>query len=105
VRSGGGKIFILNLKSFFDLCLSVFIWLNDMIIQVKTVGTLKTLEEGPKVVSLEIPEGASVSQAIERMGLKDWEVGLVLINGTHGTKESILKDQDQLTLIAPLAGG
>jgi hypothetical protein len=46
-----------------------------------------------------------VSQAIERMGLKDWEVGLVLINGTHGTKESILKDQDQLTLIAPLVGG
>jgi putative ubiquitin-RnfH superfamily antitoxin RatB of RatAB toxin-antitoxin module len=72
---------------------------------VKTVGTLKSLEEGPKVVSLEIPEGFSVSQAIERMGLKDWEVGLILINGTHGTKESILKDQDQVTLIAPLVGG
>lgn len=76
-----------------------------MVVLVKTVGTLKTLEEGPKVVSLEIPEGASVSQAIERMGLKDWEVGLVLINGTHATKESILKNQDQLTLIAPLVGG
>ena len=76
-----------------------------MVVFVKTVGTLKTLEEGPKVVSLEIPEGAFVSQAIERMGLKDWEVGLVLINGTHATKESILKDQDQLTLIAPLVGG
>jgi molybdopterin converting factor small subunit len=50
-----------------------------MMIHVKTVGTL--------------------------MGLKNWEVGLVLINGTHGTKESVLKDQDQLTLIAPLAGG
>lgn len=76
-----------------------------MVVFVKTVGTLKTLEEGPKVVSLEIPEGALVSRAIERMGLKDWEVGLVLINGTHGTKESLLKDQDQLTLIAPIVGG
>jgi molybdopterin converting factor small subunit len=76
-----------------------------MMIHVKTVGTLKSLEEGPKVVCLEVPEGASVSRAIERMGLKNWEVGLVLINGTHGTKESVLKDQDQLTLIAPLAGG
>jgi putative ubiquitin-RnfH superfamily antitoxin RatB of RatAB toxin-antitoxin module len=76
-----------------------------MIVFVKTVGTLKTLEEGPKVLSLEIPEGASVSRAIEKMGLQDWEVGLVLINGTHGTKESILKDQDQLTLIAPPVGG
>jgi len=76
-----------------------------MRIRVKTVGTLKSLEEGPKVLALEIPEGASVSRAIEKMGLQDWEVGLVLINGTHGTKESILKDQDQLTLIAPLVGG
>ena len=76
-----------------------------LIICVKTVGTLKSLEEGPKVVSLEVPEGTSVSRTMEKLGLKDWEIGLVLINGTHGTKESILKDQDQLTLIAPLVGG
>jgi len=76
-----------------------------MVIHVKTIGTLKTLEEETKVIPLEIPEGASVSRAIERMGLKDWEVGLVLINGTHATKESVLKNQDQLTLIAPLVGG
>jgi hypothetical protein len=76
-----------------------------MVIHVKTVGTLKTLEEGTKVIPLEMPEGYFVSQAIERMGLKDWEVGLVLINGTHATKESVLKNQDQLTLIAPLVGG
>jgi putative ubiquitin-RnfH superfamily antitoxin RatB of RatAB toxin-antitoxin module len=76
-----------------------------VIIFVKTLGTLKSLEEGPKVISLEVPEGASVSRAIEKLGMKDWEVGLVLINDTHGTKESILKDQDQVTLIAPLIGG
>ena len=76
-----------------------------MLIHVKTLGTLKSLEEGTKVIPLEIPEGASVSHAIEKLGMKDWEVGLVLINGTHATKESILKDQDQLTLIAPIVGG
>jgi sulfur carrier protein ThiS len=76
-----------------------------MRIQVKTVGTLKSLEEGPKVFSLEVPEGFTVSRTIEKLGLQDWEVGLVLINDTHGTKESILKEQDQLTLIAPLIGG
>lgn len=76
-----------------------------MIIFVKTLGTLKSLEEGPKVISLEVPEGASVSRAIEKLGLKDWEIGLILINDTRGTKESILKEQDQLTLIAPLIGG
>jgi hypothetical protein len=76
-----------------------------VVIFVKTIGTLKSLEEGPKVISLEVPEGVSVSRAIEKMGLQDWEIGLVLINDTHGTKESILIDQDQLTLIAPLVGG
>ena len=76
-----------------------------MRIRVKTVGTLKSLEDGTKVLSLEIPEEASVCRAIERMGLQDWEVGIVLINGNRGTKESILKDQDRLTLIAPLVGG
>ncbi len=76
-----------------------------MLIHVKTLGTLKSLEEGPKIISLEVPQGAPVSRAIEKLGIKDWEVGLVLINGTHATKESTLKDQDQLTLIAPIVGG
>ena len=76
-----------------------------MRIFVKTVGTLKTLEEGTRFDSLEVPEGSSISEVIARVGLEDWEVGLVLINDTHATKESILKDQDHLTLIAPLVGG
>lgn len=77
----------------------------SMRIRVKTVGTLKTLEEGTWIETLEVPQESSVAQVIELLKIQDWEVGLVLINGTHGTKESILKDQDQLTLIAPLVGG
>jgi sulfur carrier protein ThiS len=76
-----------------------------MVIYVKTVGTLKTLEEGTRFDSLELPESSSISEVITRLGLEDWEVGLVLINDTHATKESLLKDQDRLTLIAPLVGG
>lgn len=76
-----------------------------MIIHVKTVGTLKSLAEGTKPVFLDVPEGSSVFQIIERLNLQDWEVGFILINGTRGTPSSILKDQDHLTLIAPLVGG
>jgi hypothetical protein len=76
-----------------------------VIIFVKTVGTLKTLEEGTRFDSLEVPELSSISEVIARLWLEDWEVGLVLINDTHATKESILKDQDHLILIAPLVGG
>lgn len=76
-----------------------------MIIHVKTIGTLQSLEEGTKPFSLEAAQGTSVSQVIERLNIQDWEVGFVLINGNRVTKESILKDQDELTLVAPLAGG
>ncbi|MDI6753250.1 MAG: MoaD/ThiS family protein [Thermodesulfobacteriota bacterium] len=76
-----------------------------MVIYVKTVGTVKSLDEGTKLVALEVPEGTSVSQVLERLSLKDWEIGFILINKIRGARESILKDQDQLTLIAPLAGG
>ncbi|MFH1756891.1 MAG: MoaD/ThiS family protein [Pseudomonadota bacterium] len=76
-----------------------------MIIYIKTVGTLKSLEEGTKIISLEVPAGTSVSQVIDRLNLKYWEIGFIQINGAPATKESILKDQNQLTFIAPLAGG
>jgi sulfur carrier protein ThiS len=77
----------------------------DLIIHVKTVGSIKSLEEGIKPCSLEIAQSTSVSQLIEHLNIQDWEVGFVLINGTRVSKESILKDQDELTLVAPLAGG
>jgi molybdopterin converting factor small subunit len=76
-----------------------------LIIHAKTVGTLKSLEEGTELQSLDVPAAISVSQVMERLGLMDWEIGFVLINGTRATKESILKENDTLTLIAPLAGG
>jgi len=76
-----------------------------MIIHVKTVGTLKTLEEGTRIEILEVPRGSSVAHVIEKLELRDWEIGFVQINEQRATKESILKDNDKLTLIAPLVGG
>jgi molybdopterin converting factor small subunit len=76
-----------------------------LIIHIKTVGTLKSLEEGTKPFSIEADQGTSVSQVIQRLNIQDWEIGFVLINGNRATKESFLKDQDELTLVAPLAGG
>ena len=70
-----------------------------------SLGPLISLEEGIKVTSFTVPEGTSVSQVIARLNLKNWEIGFIQINGTRATKESILKENDTLTLIAPLAGG
>jgi len=76
-----------------------------LVIHVKTVGTLKSLQEGTKLEALEVPEKASVSQVLERLKIREWEIGFVLVNGERVTRESILKENDSLTLVAPLAGG
>ena len=76
-----------------------------MIVHIKTVGTLKTLEEGPQVEALEVPQESSVARVMAQLKLQDWEIGFVQINGQRGSKDSILKDNDELTLIAPLVGG
>jgi len=76
-----------------------------LIIHIKTVGTLKSLQEGTKLEELEDPEEASVSQVLERLKIRDWEIGFVLVNGERATMKSILKEDDSLTLVAPLAGG
>jgi hypothetical protein len=76
-----------------------------MRIQVKTVGTLKALEEGPRIESLEVELGISVAEVMERLNFQDWEIGFIQINGQRADKESVLKENDELTLIAPLVGG
>lgn len=76
-----------------------------MRIQVKIVGTLKALEEGPRIEILDVPQETYVAAVIEQLKLQDWEIGFVQINGQRGAKDSILKDNDELTLIAPLVGG
>ncbi len=76
-----------------------------MVIHVQTVGTLKSLKEGVKIYPLQIAQGSSVSEVIRRLNLKEWEIGIILINGAQASKETRLKENDILTIIAPLAGG
>ncbi len=75
-----------------------------MKIFVKTVGTLKSLEEGTAFVAMEFPDETAVHRIIDHLDLKE-EVGFILINGSPGQPETILREGDKLTLIAPLVGG
>lgn len=76
-----------------------------MVIHVRTVGTSRSLQEGAKTFSLEVAEGISVKQLISYLQLPEWEIGFILVNNQPRSQETILQDQDRLTLIAPLAGG
>ncbi len=76
-----------------------------MVIHVQTLGTLKSLKDGAEIYPLQIPEGSFVSEVIRHLNLKDWEIGFILINGSQASKETLLKENDILTIVAPLAGG
>jgi len=76
-----------------------------MMIHVKTVGTVKTLEKGSRYEILEVPGGNSVGHVIAQLKIQDWEIGFIKVNGQSAAKESILRENDEITLIAPLVGG
>lgn len=76
-----------------------------MIIYVQTIGTLRSLQGGTRTIKMEVPDGASVSEVMKLLQLAEWEIGFILVNNQRKFKETILQDQDYLTLIAPLAGG
>lgn len=63
------------------------------------------MEKGSRMEILEVPRGSLVAEVIAGLQIQDWEVGFIKINGQAGSRESVLKENDELLLIAPLVGG
>jgi sulfur carrier protein ThiS len=61
------------------------------------------------VVELELPEGTTISQMVQRYGLPDKLVHLVLVNGSYIAPElrhaHVLQAGDALAIWPPIAGG
>jgi molybdopterin converting factor small subunit len=60
-------------------------------------GRFKAAEE-------EFPVGTDCRTIVLGLKLTEEEIGIVLVNGRHGTLDSILQDGDTLSLF-PLVGG
>lgn len=56
---------------------------------------------------LTFPEGSSVQVVLDSLSItrEEMEIGIIFINGLHGTFESRLSDGDTLSLFPPAAGG
>lgn len=63
------------------------------------------------LLTLELPEGATVAQACTRLGAENPELAPVLscalpvIAGTHADRDHALRPGDELALLAPVSGG
>jgi molybdopterin synthase sulfur carrier subunit len=80
-----------------------------MLIEVKLLSVLRqnlpsssNLVEGDK---LSIPEESTVAHVLEILNIPENESKVLLINGSHGKRESVLNEGDILSVFPPLAGG
>lgn len=52
-----------------------------------------------------VPEGATVGQVLQRLGVPDDMPFTTLVNGRHSEADQVLRPGDRLTAFPPLAGG
>lgn len=79
-----------------------------MEIEVKLFATLRDyLPKGSSRFSckMEIDGRTRVQDILSKLKIPDEIPKIILVNGIHGKKEQILKDEDILSIFPPVAGG
>lgn len=71
-----------------------------------TVKLFATFREGrQKVLEMELMEGETPQQVIDKLGINKSEVAILLINGRDGNLDKSLVHGDLLALFPPVGGG
>ena len=55
--------------------------------------------------SLDMETGATVGRVIEKLGIPDEVKRVVLLNGRHAKSDTLLAENDGITLFPPMTGG
>ncbi len=75
-----------------------------MLVTVKYVFGLARAEDGRDVLTLEMPPGATVFEALRRLGLSALEIHAA-VNGESAADGTVLRDGDEMILIPSIQGG
>ncbi len=77
-------------------------------IQAKLFATLRRhfpeLDIG-EAMPIELPEGATVGQLLEKLDLPDGHVKIIFVNGIIEKEGHTLSDSDEVGLFPPVGGG
>jgi molybdopterin converting factor small subunit len=74
-----------------------------MKVKIKLFATLRKF--GPDEQEIELPDGATIDDAINTLDLPGKIPLLKIVNGEHRPPKHLLKDGDELALFPPIAGG
>lgn len=71
-----------------------------------TVRLFATFRDGrQKVLDMNLPENATPQSIIDALGIPNTEVAILLINGRDGKLDTLLVENDTVSLFPPVGGG
>ena len=79
-----------------------------MKVEVRVFATLRRYFPGLGVgepMNLDLPEGTTAGQLMERLGLPAEEVKVIMRNARQVEPDEVLQDGDRIAFIPPVAGG
>ena len=75
-----------------------------MVVTVRYVFGLARSEAGREAIRLELPAGATLFQAMQRLGVSSLELHAA-VNGESAGDGTVLRDGDEVMLIPAIQGG
>ncbi len=73
-----------------------------MVVEIRLFATFR--KDHFKKKELELPEGCSLTDLLERLKIPQGQVGIILVNGRDATMKSTLSEHDVVSVF-PLMGG
>jgi molybdopterin synthase sulfur carrier subunit len=71
-----------------------------------TVKLFATFRDGrQKIIPMELTEPSTPQNIIDALGIEQKEVAILLINGRDGSFDTILQENDTVSLFPPVGGG
>lgn len=74
-----------------------------MQIKVKLFATLR--ENREKEMMMDIAQGTTAKEIIDRLNILKEEAAILMINGKHAKPDQVLVDQDTVSIFPPIGGG
>ena len=73
-----------------------------MVLEIRLFATFR--KDRFKKEKLELPEGCSLADLLERLEIPQGQVGIILVNGQNAAMKSTLSEHDVVSVF-PLMGG
>lgn len=77
------------------------------LIEIRLFGHLREYLPDPKSseAQVEVEEGQTVGALLDRLGIPPQDPKIILVNGVHARKETLLNHGDRVSVFPPVAGG